>query len=92
MLYRMVGRIKRIGGRAGSEQPRVAGEKEFEAKIGGEMSGRCGNAVVVVSAVAGQDERLRLGEEARNRVATEFSLPAVAARYGALYDELAAGG
>jgi glycosyltransferase involved in cell wall biosynthesis len=39
--------------------------------------------------VAGESERRRLGEAARRRVETFFSLSAVAERYAKLYDELA---
>ena len=37
---------------------------------------------------AGEDERRRLGEAARRRVETVFSLSAVAERYGTLYEEV----
>jgi glycosyltransferase involved in cell wall biosynthesis len=41
---------------------------------------------------SGESERRRLGEAARQRVETIYSLPAVAERYAGLYDEMAGDG
>ncbi len=43
----MVGGVKGIGGRAGSEQAAMPGEEMLESQIGHEVAGGDGDAVVI---------------------------------------------
>src|ERR1700676_2545132 len=59
VLHWVVGRVEGIGSCAGSEQSTMPGEGMLETKIGHEVSGHRGDAVVIERAMAREKERLR---------------------------------
>src|SRR5437764_2533325 len=60
MLNGVFRRTGRIGRSARCEQPAVASKEMFETQIGLKVSCGGGDSVIVIQAVAGQFERLRL--------------------------------